>query len=179
MSRPLACILLLLTGLAGCTVERTPEEFREDRFPATQELERNRDELRSRLAAFGAAMGRGNVEEAVAALDVAADAFVIGAGGADAPDNTPSAADALAEMLESATGPVGLLDSRVIVSPRGEVGWYGLELDLDSDVRPPAMGRITGLFMRTEGRWRTVQLHLSRAAPAIPPEDPEADEEFE
>lgn len=163
-----------LLALAACSVERTPQEYLDPRDPAAVERQESEEELAARVGAFREALARGNRQDAVQALTPSADAHVIGVQFNDGrPRFGPQGvADALA-TLQLPTGAVARTpDLRVQAATReGGLGWFATHLEL-----LPVVGtggqqqwlRVSGVFMRREGQWRLLELHLSKAEAAAP-----------
>jgi hypothetical protein len=162
-----------LLALAACSVERTPQEYLDPRDPAAVERRESEEELAARVGAFREALARGNRADALAALSPTADAHVMGVQFNDGrPRFGPQGiADALA-ALQLPTGAVARTpDLRVQAATReGGLGWFATHLEL-----LPVVGaggeaqwlRASGVFLRREGEWRLLELHLSKAeAPA-------------
>ncbi|HYW14323.1 MAG TPA: nuclear transport factor 2 family protein [Longimicrobium sp.] len=165
-----------LLALAACSVERTPQEYLDPRDPAAVERRESEEELAARVGAFREALARGNRADALAALSPTADAHVMGVQFNDGrPRFGPQGiADALAS-LRLPTGAVARTpDLRVQAATReGGLGWFATHLEL-----LPVVGaggeaqwlRASGVFLRREGEWRLLELHLSKAeAPAPVP----------
>jgi hypothetical protein len=172
-----ASVAAALLVLAACSVERTPQEYLDPRDPAVVERRESEEELAARVGAFREALARGDRADAVAALIPAADAHVMGV---QFNDGRPRfGAQGITEALQSLRLPTGAVartpDLRVQAATReGGLGWFATHLEL-----LPVVGaggeaqwlRVSGVFMRREGQWRLLQIHLSRAetpAPARP-----------
>lgn len=162
-----------LLALAACSVERTPQEFLDPRDPAAVERRESEEELAARVGAFREALARGNRADALAALAPSSDAHVMGVQFNDGrPRFGPQGiADALA-TLRLPTGAVARTpDLRVQAATReGGLGWFATHLELLPVVGAggePQWLRVSGVFLRREGEWRLLELHLSKAeAPA-------------
>lgn len=165
-----------LLALAACSVERTPQEYLDPRDPAAVERRDAEEELAARVGAFREALARGNRADAVAALSPTADAHVMGVQFNDGrPRFGPQGiTDALA-TLRLPTGAVARTpDLRVQAATReGGLGWFATHLELLPVVGAggePQWLRASGVFLRREGEWRLLELHLSKAeAPAPAP----------
>ena len=171
-----ASVAAALLALAACSVERTPQEYLDPRDPAAVERQESEEELAARVGAFREALARGNRALAVQALIPAADAHVMGVQFNDGrPRYGPQGiADAL-QTLRLPTGAVARTpDLRVQAATReGGLGWFATHLELLPVVAGGGEAqwlRVSGVFMRREGEWRLLQLHLSKAeAPAPAP----------
>lgn len=165
-----------LLALAACSVERTPQEYLDPRDPAAVERLDSEEELGARVGAFREALARGNRADALAALNPTADAHVMGV---QFNDGRPRfGPQGIAEALASLRLPTGAVartpDLRVQAATReGGLGWFATHLEL-----LPVVGaggeaqwlRASGVFLRREGEWRLLELHLSKAeAPAPVP----------
>lgn len=163
-----------LLALAACSVERTPQEYLDPRDPAAVERRESEEELAARVGAFREALARGNRADAVAALSPTADAHVMGVQFNDGRPRfgAQGVADALA-ALRLPTGAVARTpDLRVQAATReGGLGWFATHLEL-----LPVVGaggeaqwlRASGVFLRREGEWRLLELHLSKAETPAP-----------
>jgi hypothetical protein len=158
-----------LLALAACSVERTPQEYLDPRDPAVVERQESEEELAARVGAFREALARGNRELAVQALVPAADAHVMGV---QFNDGRPRfGARGIAEALATLRLPSGAVartpDLRVQAATReGGLGWFATHLELLPVVGAggePQWLRVSGVFLRREGEWRLLQLHLSKA----------------
>jgi hypothetical protein len=171
-------LVAALLALAACSVERTPQEYLDPRDPAVVERRESEEELAARVGAFREALARGDRADAVAALIPAADAHVMGVQFNDGRPRfgPPGIADAL-QTLRLPTGAVARTpDLRVQAATReGGLGWFATHLELLPVVAGGGEAqwlRVSGVFMRREGEWRLLQLHLSKAeAPAPTPAD--------
>lgn len=151
--------------LAGCKVERTPEQYIDHADPLELERAAAAAELTDRILALGAALTRGSPSEAVAALSPASDAYLLGPQAGIESVGTESIT-ALVQSLGGEPMPVDIRDVQVTVGPTATVAWFRAVLDLKG---VPALGegvRMTGVFIRREGAWRLVQAHVS--APTTP-----------
>ncbi|HST58345.1 MAG TPA: nuclear transport factor 2 family protein [Longimicrobium sp.] len=163
-------------ALAACSVERTPEKYLDPRDPAVVERRESEEELATRVGAFREALARGNRADALAALNPTTDAHVMGVQFNDGrPRFGPQGiADALATLRLPRGAVARTPDLRVQAATReGGLGWFATHLEL-----LPVVGaggeaqwlRASGVFLRREGEWRLLELHLSKAeAPAPVP----------
>jgi hypothetical protein len=158
-----------LLALAACSVERTPQEYLDPRDPAVVERQESEEELAARVGAFREALARGNRELAVQALVPSADAHVMGV---QFNDGRPRfGPQGIAEALATLRLPSGAVartpDLRVQAATReGGLGWFATHLELLPVVGAggePQWLRVSGVFLRREGEWRLLQLHLSKA----------------
>jgi hypothetical protein len=163
-----------LLALAACSVERTPQEYLDPRDPAAVERQESEEELAARIGAFREALARGNRALAVQALVPSADAHVMGVQFNDGrPRFGPQGiADALATLRLPSGAVARTPDLRVQAATReGGLGWFATHLEL-----LPVVGaggeaqwlRVSGVFMRREGEWRLLELHLSKAEMPAP-----------
>ena len=176
-----ASVAAALLALAACSVERTPQEYLDPRDPAAVERQESEEELAARVGAFREALARGNRALAVQALTPAADAHVMGVQFNDGrPRFGPQGiADAL-QTLRLPTGAVARTpDLRVQAATReGGLGWFATHLELLPVVGAggePQWLRVSGVFMRREGEWRLLQIHLSKAQAPEPAASDSAD----
>jgi hypothetical protein len=158
-----------LLALAACQVAPTPQEYLDPRDPAAVERRESEQELAARVGAFREALARGNRVAAVQALVPAADTHVMGV---DFNDGRPrygpqGIADALADLPLPAGAVARTPDLRVEAETReGGLGWFATHLEVLPVVGAggePQRLRVSGVFIRREGEWRLLQLHLSRA----------------
>jgi hypothetical protein len=171
-----------LLALSACSVERTPQEFLDPRDPAAVERRESEEELAARVGAFREALARGNRADAVAALAPASDAHVMGVQFNDGrPRFGPQGiADALASLELPAGAVARTPDLRVQAATReGGLGWFATHMELLPVVGAggaPQWLRVSGVFLRREGEWRLLEIHLSKAeAPAPAPARVRAD----
>lgn len=174
-------LVAALLALAACSVERTPQEYLDPRDPAVVERRESEEELAARVGAFREALARGDRADAVAALIPASDAHVMGVQFNDGrPRFGPQGiADAL-QTLRLPTGAVARTpDLRVQAATReGGLGWFATHLELLPVVAGGGEAqwlRVSGVFMRREGEWRLLQLHLSKAEAPAPTRADSAD----
>lgn len=168
-----------LLALAACEIRPTPQEYLDPRDPAAVERREAEQELAARVGAFREALARGNRPDAVAALAPAAEAHVLGV---DFNDGRPRFGPiGVAEALQDLRLPAGAVartpDLRVESGTReGALGWFATHLEVLPVVGAGVGGapqwlRVSGVFIRREGEWRLLQLHLSEGelpAPARP-----------
>lgn len=166
-----------LLALAACQVAPTPQEYLDPRDPAIVERRESEQELAARVGAFREALARGNRAAAVQALVPAPDTHVMGV---DFNDGRPRyGAEGIAEALADLRLPAGAVartpDLRVEAETReGGLGWFATHLEVLPVVGAggePQSLRVSGVFVRREGEWRLLQLHLSEAerpAPTAP-----------
>ncbi len=167
-----------LLALAACQVAPTPQEFLDPRDPAIVERRESEEELAARVGAFREALARGNRTAAVQALVPGPDTHVMGV---DFNDGRPrygaqGIADALADLALPAGAVARTPDLRVEAETReGGLGWFATHLEVLPVVGAggqPQRLRVSGVFVRREGEWRLLQLHLSEAEqPASPAPD--------
>jgi hypothetical protein len=169
-----ASVAAALLALAACSVERTPQEYLDPRDPAAVERRESEEELAARVGAFREALARGDRADAVAALIPSSDAHVMGVQFNDGRPRFggPGIAEAL-QTLQLPTGAVARTpDLRVQAATReGGLGWFATHLELLPVVGAggqPQWLRVSGVFMRREGEWRLLQLHLSKAETPAP-----------
>lgn len=166
--------------LAACKIEQTPRRYIDRRLPAAAEQEAAEDELRARLALSVQALDRGNIEAAVAALAPAPGAYVAGAGEAMQGAGAGAVFILLRGAAERAAGRFELRDLHISVEPRNNVGWFAVSMAAvpdttggESTEEMSASLQLSGVYLRREGAWRLVQLHLSAPpTPLIPQENP-------
>lgn len=171
-----ASVAAALLALAACQVAPTPQEYLDPRDPAAVERQESEEELAARVGAFREALARGDRADAVAALVPAADAHVMGVQFNDGrPRFGPQGILEALAALQLPTGAVARTpDLRVQATTReGGLGWFATHLELLPVVGAggePQWLRASGVFMRREGEWRLLQLHLSKAEapPAAP-----------
>jgi len=163
-----------LLALAACKVAPTPQEYLDPRDPAAVELREAEEELALRVGAFREALARGNRADAVAALVPAPEAHVMGV---DFNEGRPRfGPEGIAEALRDLRLPTGAVartpDLRVETGAReGALGWFATHLEVLPVVGAggePQWLRVSGVFVRREGEWRLLQLHLSRAEMPAP-----------
>lgn len=175
MHRTLA--LLLLLGISGCRVERTPQELIDPMNPATVDRREAEREVAARVGAFREALTRGSAGDAVGALQPLPDAVVMGA---DPNAGRPRfGADGVAAVLSGIAAPEGAFtrmpDLRVQTDTREQMAWFSTHLEVfpfAGGAGEPERLRLSGVFRKLEGQWRLVHLHASRAV-----EDAAEDEE--
>lgn len=176
-----ASVAAALLALAACSVERTPQEYLDPRDPAAVERRESEEELAARVGAFREALARGNRQLAVQALIPSADAHVMGV---QFNDGRPRfGPQGIAEALQTLRLPTGAVartpDLRVQAATReGGLGWFATHLEILPVVGAggePQWLRVSGVFMRREGEWRLLQLHLSKAQAPEPARPDSAD----
>lgn len=162
-----------LLALAACKVAPTPQEYLDPRDPAAVERRESEQDLVARVSAFREALARGDRANAVAALGPAADTYVMGV---DFNEGRPrygpqGIAEALADLRLPSGAVARTPDLRVEASTReGGLGWFATHLEVLPVVGAggePQWLRASGVFVRREGDWRLLQLHLSKAE--LPP----------
>ena len=163
-----------LLALAACQVAPTPQEYLDPRDPAAVERRESEEELAARVGAFREALVRGNRLAAVQALGPGADTHVMGV---DFNDGRPRfGAQGIADALGGLRLPAGAVartpDLRVGAETReGGLGWFATHLEvlpvLGAGAEPQWL-RVSGVFVRREGEWRLLQLHLSQAERPAP-----------
>lgn len=162
---PLLCCLALMS--AACTVERTPQSFYDQRKPAATEQEQALSEIRARVRAFAATLGRGNPAGAADALAPTAEARVMDLDGVEMPPRVGP--EAVRQAIAEIDAPAPLLartpDLTVQASVRGNLAWFSTHLEMLPEGPRGSFERlrVSGAFVREAGEWRLVQLHLSRA----------------
>jgi hypothetical protein len=167
--RALALAVLLL---AACRIERTPQELIDPMNPTVVDQREGEREIAIRVAAFREALARGDVSQAIEALQPLPEAFVIGLDDATgrARFGDPGLADALGAITIGDRMIVRTPDLRVQSDLRERFAWFATHLTmfpLDAGTAAPARVRLSGVFRRVEGNWRLAHLHLSHAAPAV------------
>lgn len=153
------CALWIL--LVGCKIERTPDEFFDQQLPATLGEEAVA-ELRAHVLNLIQALNRGQPETALAALAPRADAYIIGPEGGSVFSGSEQI-DAALQWI-TALGPVSVQarDVRIAADLRGNVGWFSTDLGVPGlETAGTAALRMSGVYVREEGRWRLAQAHLS------------------
>lgn len=156
-----------LLAVASCTIERTPAEYLDPPDPVVVERRAASEELRDRVLAMGQQLGRGDVPDALAALNPAPGAFWVGLvdGASSAGDGQVAAA-----LQQFVSGPVALQvrDVRVTIGSQGRIAWVAAFFDAAGSDRPePSVLRLTGVYAEEGGEWQLVQAHLSVASPPL------------
>ncbi len=165
--------------LAACKIEQTPRQYYSQRNPASVERETAAGELHARVSAVGAALDRGDVGGAVAALAPAPDAYVIGPDGGNPAVGPDGLAGILRSLADTVPVSVRARDVRVTLGARAETAWFAAALEVTPEGTPPASAplSLSGVYRRQRGAWLLVQAHLSRpfTPPAAPPPPSPAD----
>lgn len=164
-------VVLLTTLLASCKIERTPDAFVDHHTPVQEERTAAAAELRDRLLALTQALNRGDSGEAMAALEPAPDAYLVGpeAGAATGAEQIQIALQQVADSAMQAE--VVMRDLEVDIGPRQSVAWFRGSLHASGSTPEAPVLRMTGVYLRDAGVWRLVQAHVSRPVtePAPPP----------
>lgn len=157
---------------SACKVERTPPEYFDHPGWSQTEVSEAGAELQDRILAFGQAIGRRSVTEAMIALAPDPNAVIL----------TPLHGIAIAgtEEIQRAIG--GLVASRravrlatvaVTVSPQGSTAWFRAEATVaEASGEQAAPLLVTGVYVRSGGAWQLVNAHISTPRPPTSP--PEA-----
>lgn len=165
-------LALTISAIAGCSIERTPEEFIDRRPPDEAARTAAAQELRARLLALGPALSRGDVDAAVRAVLPPADVYVAAPADSMLEQGIPALSAAFAEIADPETG-IGVRsvhDVVVAVAPRVDVAWFNAALS--GAAAEDGVLRASGVFVLHEGSWRLVQLDLSQpVAREAPPAD--------
>ncbi len=134
-------------ALAGCRIERTPEQYIDNQASRTDALLAARDDLAVRITSLGPALARGP-----AAVDsILAPREGISALG-PAPGQRIESSRELIDLL------IGLPAGRALTADRVEV-----TVAPGIVYAPPEAGfRVSGVFLRENSVWRLVQAHVSR-----------------
>jgi ketosteroid isomerase-like protein len=151
----------LLIFAASCKIERTPEEFF-DQQVATTLTDEAAEELRAHVLNLVQALNRGDRDAVMAALAPRQDAYVVGPEDGSVL-NSAEEVEAAMQWI-AALGPVSVQvnEIRISADSRGNVGWFSTSLDVPGLRKRGASAlRMTGVYVRDEGRWRLAQAHLS------------------
>jgi hypothetical protein len=159
-------ILLLALGsvaLAGCRIERTPEQYIDNQAARADALIAARDELAQRIASLGPALARGPaaVDEILAPREPIS---VIG----------PERGQLIESSRELNELVASLADGHAMTSERVEVtvapgivyAWFTAAFGPGPDAAPESGFRISGVMFRESTTWRLIQAHVSRPARA-------------
>lgn len=160
ITRALSFGLLTLLVLTACRIERTPDEYID--LQTSDETERldAQEELRARILAFGQGLARGNELAALRVLAPAGDVQVIAPAEPGVEVGARAALDGVAAAV-AARRPLRAQNVDVNVNERANLAWFSATLPLRDEAAPL---RISGVFLRQEGTWRLVQMHVSDAA---------------
>jgi len=157
-----ACVLV-----AGCKIERTPQEYIDHRSPVHQVRQASAEELEGRLAMMGRSLEVGDFNAFFDAVPLGPGAYLITDLNSEYAEGSAEVREEIGEYLQRA-GPLRAAGPRVTIGPRGNTAWFFIRLEGADDGSHLNM---TGMFVRgDEGQWQMVQSHLSGLAGSTPPQ---------
>jgi ketosteroid isomerase-like protein len=149
---------------SACKVERTPPEYFDHRKRPAAIAAAAAAELEDRIVAFGQAVSRGSVTEAVIAAGPAVDATVLTPRAGEVLTGPDGIRGALEEITRT-YGRVRVISLSVAVSPEGDAAWFTTEIgEAEPESDAPSV-LVTGVYLLAEGGWRLVQAHVSIPSP--------------
>lgn len=168
--RRLWCLALgasLLT--AACRIERTPQEYIDQRDPRVTAREQATDELTARLLSAIQALNAGDVGSVMNALNPVPDAYFVAPHSVE-PITGEAPMESALERLIADAAPVRLENMGVRVNPRATTAWFHVQLRGAGGGDAATALTITGVMLKLdEGRWQLVQAHASAPEPLIEP----------
>lgn len=157
----------LLSALAGCTIEETPQEYIDHLTTPAAELDASRDELTARLMSIAPSVQRNDRTSLTGALSPLADVLVLRGERADALTEPRALIDTLISI--SGDAEVEVRESVVTIGPNNDVAWFRAVYGLVGEDGPAELS-FSGVFVREGGSWRLAQGHLtSPVSPPLPP----------
>lgn len=146
-------------AVAGCRIERTPEQYIDNQASRTDALLSARDDLAVRIASLGPALARGPaaVDEILAPRE-----RLSGLG--PAPGQLIENPRELIDLLVGLPGGRALTADRVevTVAPGIAYAWFAAAFTAGPDAPPDAGFQLSGVFLRENSVWRLTQAHVSR-----------------
>jgi ketosteroid isomerase-like protein len=158
---------------SACKVERTPSEYFDHQKRPAAVAAAAAAELEDRIVAFGQAVSRGSVTEALIAAAPAVDATVLTPRAREVltgPDEIRGALDEITRTY----GRVRVISVSVAVSPEGDAAWFTTEIGEAEPEGDASSAVITGVYLLAEGGWRLVQAHVSIPSPNPPARESDA-----
>ena len=145
--------------LAGCRIERTPEQYIDNQAARAEALLVARDELAVRIASLGPALQRGTA--AVDSILAPGERItIIGPGPRQVIEDPRELAGLLIAL--PAGEPVTAGRVEVTVAPGIVFAWFTAEFVADPSNPPDTGFRVSGVFLRENAAWRLTQAHVSR-----------------
>lgn len=159
--RRILLLALASVALAGCRIERTPEQYIDNQAARADALIAARDELALRIASLGPALARGPA----AADEVLAPREPISVIG-PAPGQRIETARELNDLLANLADGHPLTSERVevTVAPGIAFAWFSAAFTAGSGAPPESGFRLSGVLLRENAEWRLIQAHVSRPA---------------